>query len=435
MTTVPDIPRLYTAIAEWAGCLIYILFMRKRFTGFRLAVLLAASLVALCALQYVNGMLPLVFWIPGMTAAMLLMYLSIFICCDISALDTAACCARAFVLAEFAASLEWQVYIFFAMRGVDVQWISVLFMLGFNLGIYSVIYLLERRHAPKGRNFGATTREVFSSVLIALAAFLMSNISFIYTDTPFTGVGTGILYIRTLVDLAGFVMLFAQQDKWMELHMKQELEAINHILKQQYEQYQLSRDSIELLNRKYHDLKHQINIIRMERDPEKKEAYLEEMESGIRMYEAQNKTGNSVLDTILTSKSLYCVQHDINFTCVADGTLLSFMNVMDICTIFGNMLDNAVECVEQIKDSELRLIRAAVFAQNNFLMIRVENYYEAELTMYDGLPVTTKLDNRFHGFGIKSIRQAVEKYEGTLTIHTENHWFTMRILIPLPGEG
>ncbi|HWT73423.1 MAG TPA: GHKL domain-containing protein [Mobilitalea sp.] len=431
--TIPDIPRLYTAVDEWAACLVYILIMRKRFTGIRLILLQAAAFILLCVLQDVNGKLPLAFWIPGMVAAMLLMYMNIFTCCNLSALDTGACCARAFVLAELAASLEWQVYIFFAERGLQAEWISLLFMLVFNVAIYSVVYILESRHILTGKNLGVTKREVYSSVLIALAAFSMSNISFVYTDTPFsTGMGTGILYIRTLVDFAGFVMLFAQQDKWQELHMKQELEAINHILKQQYEQYQLSRDNIELLNRKYHDLKHQINIIRTESDPKKKEAYLEEMETGIKMYEAQNKTGNSVLDTILTSKSLYCVQHDINFTCVADGTLLSFMDVMDICSIFGNVLDNAVECVEQLGDTDLRLIRAAVFAQNNFLMIRVENYSDTELTMDDGFPVSTKSDKKYHGYGIKSIGYAVEKYEGTMTIHSENHWFTLRILIPLP---
>ncbi|MFT4145674.1 MAG: ATP-binding protein [Mobilitalea sp.] len=432
MTVTPDIPRLYTAFAEWSACLVYVLIMRKRFTGLKLIALVAGMLMLQCSLQLLNGVLPLALWIPGMVAAMLLMYLNIYVCCDMSFLDAGACCARAFVLAEFTASFEWQIYIFFAERGFSSSWISVAFLLLFCCVVYSVIYWLESRHMQKGRNLGVTNREVFSSVLIALAAFSMSNISFIYQDTPFSAdMGMGILYIRTLVDFAGFVMLFAQQDKWQELHARQELDAINYILKQQYEQYQLSRDNIELLNRKYHDMKHQISVIRAELDPMKKEAYLEEMESGIRLYEAQNKTGNTVLDTILTSKSMYCVQHDINFTCVADGSLLDFMEVMDICTVFGNVLDNAIESVEQLRDSSLRLIRAAVFAQNNFLMIRVENYCEAELTMDDGLPVTTKGDKRYHGYGIKSMRYTIEKYEGTLTIHTENHWFILRILVPI----
>ena len=67
------------------------------------------------------------------------------------------------------------------------------------------------------------------------------------------------------------------------------------------------------------------------------------MEQEIRSYEAQNKTGNEVLDTILTSKSLYCQQHGITLTCVADGAALDFMDTMDLCSLFGNALDNAIE--------------------------------------------------------------------------------------------
>ena len=74
-----------------------------------------------------------------------------------------------------------------------------------------------------------------------------------------------------------------------------------------------SKESIELINYKYHDLKHQIAVLRSEEDPQKREAFLDEMEAEIRQYEAQNKTGNKVLDTVLTSKSLYCNKNGITF--------------------------------------------------------------------------------------------------------------------------
>ncbi len=433
MTALPDIPRIYTAISEWAACLVYILLMRKRFKGAKLIAIIAVALILLCVLQYVNGTLALILWIPGMVIAMTFMLFYILACCEIPMLDVGACCAKAFVLAELVASFEWQVYIFFAEQTKWGQWFSIVCMLVLYAAIFPAVYFLERRHMPRGKSLGVTSKEVFSSALIALAIFSMSNISFVYQDTPFSGdSGWGVLYIRTLVDFAGFVMLYAQQEKWQELHMRHELESINNILNQQYEQYQLSRDSIDMLNQKYHDMKHQINIVRAESDPQKKEAYLQEMESGIKMYEAQNKTGNSVLDTILTSKNLYCVRNNINITCVVDGTLLDFMDVMDICTIFGNILDNAIESVEQLSDERLRLIRLAVFAQKEFLMIRIENYCETELKMLDGIPVSTKGNNRYHGYGIKSVQFTVKKYDGTVTIHSENNWFSLRILIPIP---
>ena len=82
-----------------------------------------------------------------------------------------------------------------------------------------------------------------------------------------------------------------------------------------------SKESIELINYKYHDLKHQIAVLRSEEDPQKREAFLDEMEAEIRQYEAQNKTGNKVLDTVLRIKRLYSNKNGITFTCVADGTL------------------------------------------------------------------------------------------------------------------
>lgn len=212
--------------------------------------------------------------------------------------------------------------------------------------------------------------------------------------------------------------------------MKKEMDAVNSILHRQYEQYNLSKENIEMINRKYHDLKHQIGVIRAERDSEKREQYLAEMEEEIKTYEAQNKTGNQVLDTILAGKHLYCVQHDINFTCVADGHLLDGMNVMDICTIFGNALDNAIEYEERIEDKKKRLIRVAVYSQNQFTIIRVENYCEVQLTQGDNLPETTKKNKEYHGYGLKSIRTTTEKYGGSMTVRTEDDWFYLRVLIP-----
>ena len=138
-------------------------------------------------------------------------------------------------------------------------------------------------------------------------------------------------------------MLYAYHVQRCELYMQRELDAIQHILQNQYIQYRQSRDSIEAINHKYHDLKHQIAVLRAEPDAAKRSAYLDGMEEEIRDYEAQNKTGNSVLDTVLTGKSLYCARHGVELTCVADGARLGFMDVMDICTIFGNILDNAIE--------------------------------------------------------------------------------------------
>jgi len=100
----------------------------------------------------------------------------------------------------------------------------------------------------------------------------------------------------------------------------------------------------------------------------------------------QAVTGQPVLDTLLTAKSLYCQQYHITMTCVADGHLLDFLETGEICTIVGTALDNATESVETEPDHEKRLIRVAVYAQNGFVMLRFENYCAQEVELgADGL--------------------------------------------------
>lgn len=104
---------------------------------------------------------------------------------------------------------------------------------------------------------------------------------------------------------------------------------------------------------------------------------------------------------------------------------------MDLCTIFGNALDNAMEHVIQIEDQEKRLIHVTVSKMEEFILIRIENYLQDEIEFDGELPSTTKGNKAYHGFGLKSIKYSVEKYCGTMEVKAENHWFTITILIPL----
>lgn len=428
---VPDIPKIYTALAEWFSCCVFVLALEKKYKKCYTICVLLPFLPVFCVLQYYIGVWPVVVWIPSMVAAMILIYLCIFSCCKVNWKMAMVCFATAFMIAEFSASFEWQIYSYVMGRGHDERVIELIFLVLFYSILFALAYFLEYRYFSGEIRGDISLKEALSSVIMAIAVFLISNISYVYPDTPFSSsLPGGLFYIRTLVDFSGLLILFLQRDRWRELSMQKEMEAVNAILRRQYEQYNLSKENIEIINRKYHDLKHQIAVVRAERNSDKREQYLQEMENDIKMYEAQNKTGNKVLDTILTGKHLYCVQHEINFTCVADGMLLDFMNLMDICTIFGNALDNAIECVEKIGDKSKRLIRTAVYSQSKFLIIRFENYTELELTTKDSLPITTKKDRQYHGYGLKSIRSTVEKYGGSMTVNVKDNWFILRLLIP-----
>lgn len=428
---MPDIPRLYTAIAEWSACLVFVILLRKRGSCKKTVFMSLIALVIQGIFLEVTGDVELLFWVPCMIAAFFLMAGYIYGCCRISYREAVYFGIQAFVAAEFVASLEWQIS-YYWQNECSPLWMQILLLLAIYGGVNGVIAGIVKSHLPQERHLEVGNRSVATAVVIGVAVFAVSNLSFVTQKTPFSGTyAFEIANIRTLVDFAGVAMLYAHLVQCCETKVRQELESVQNVLQNQYQQYKQSRESIDLINYKYHDLKHQIGILRQESDPEKRNAFLNKMEEEIRQYELQNKTGNSVLDTVLTGKSMYCDKHGITLTSVADGSLLDFMDTMDICSIFGNALDNAIECELKIPDKEKRLIHVTVTQQKNFLMIRFENYFPGELSMKEGKIATTKKEKRFHGYGIKSIRYTANKYEGAVYISVKDNWFELQILIPM----
>lgn len=429
-----NIPAVWTACAHWMACLLYLLLLPRRWKGWRFWSAMAGFLL----LQW--GLVQSFYTYSGIRFN--LGYICFALLCmlpqlALSELPTASSvyyAARAFILGGFSASLAWQLYTYFR-QGKPVLytlWVQCLFLLLSYGAVYGVMLLLERRQRRGLAEMTVSPLACASAVLIAVVIYVFSSLSFSTLDTPFGGASDAEAFnIRTLVYLGGVAILYAYHLQLYENYSHQEVEALQNMLNMQYANYCVSQESIDLINRKYHDLKHQIAILRSEVGTEQRLEYLDQMEQEIRAYEAQNKTGNKVLDTILTSKSLRCQNQGIKLTCVADGALLDFMDVMDLSSLFGNALDNAIEGVSKVPEPEERLIHLSVTQEKQFLRIRVENRCQGQVELRRGLPGTTKKDKRFHGFGLKSICATAAKYGGSATVRAENSWFELRVLIPL----
>lgn len=226
-------------------------------------------------------------------------------------------------------------------------------------------------------------------------------------------------------------VLYLQHGLFQKSAIRQELAMLNTLWMQQKSQYDLSKENIALINRKCHDLKHQIRAMRTMFTEEPREKYLQEIEQSVRIYDVLAKTGNEVLDTVLTEKSLVCEAKGIQANCVADGRLLSFMDPVDLYTIFGNALDNAIESVSTIEDRTRRIIDVQVYSEKQMLVIQIINPIIQKLVFdSEDLPVTTKEQNGYHGFGLRSIRHTVKKYGGFMTVKVEDEAFYLRLLLP-----
>ncbi|BDR53903.1 sensor histidine kinase [Bombiscardovia apis] len=360
------------------------------------------------------------------------MYALIVLGSGVSSLSGLYLVVRAFVLAELAASLHWQLDSFFRSKISSHFTLVSLILLVFIYGACGLAAWVAEKRNFSNVNFPLPRRSVFISLVIAVVTFAMSNLSFVSTNTPFSGrVGVEVFYIRTLVDLCGFAVLYAQQEQLRQNQANAELASIDARLDSEHREYLRSKENLDAMARISHDLKHQIAALRMQLDPELKSHDFEQLQALVQQYSSQQHTGNPVLDVVLSTKERICAQEGISLSVVADGSLLEGMSAMDVSTLFGNALDNAIEALEQVANKEERLARIALYASDQFALIRVENYFTTDLSWRsDGELKTTKQGEGLHGYGVKSIQHIAHKYGGEVSITTQDHWFNLCVLLP-----
>ncbi len=431
--TYADIPRVYTALAEWLFCVLYITLFPRRWGKGMTVLLCAGGLAVQVLFLLLTSEVSLYLWLPVMALAVALMYGLLALCTEGKPVLTGYHCAKAFLAAEFAAALEWQIESMLAAFFGDFPAVLNILLL---FGVYGVVFFLVFRTEKKMQLYKycqqITGRETLYASCIAVLAFLFSNVSYVVLNAPVQArEAAGIFYMRTLGDLCGLVALYAFQTKVCEYIVEKELAAVKSMYRKQYDQYRYYQSSMDMIHMKYHDLKHQITGLRGEADEEKRKEWLDRLEEELDENRLIEQTGNHVLDTMLAAKVFQARKNQIRITCVADGKLLDFMHVTDICTIFGNALDNAIESVVTLEDQTRRMIHVTLSRQKAFILINISNYVDHNMDLQNGeLPGTSKEDKENHGYGLKSIRQTVEKYHGSMTVQVKNHWFELRILIP-----
>lgn len=198
-----------------------------------------------------------------------------------------------------------------------------------------------------------------------------------------------------------------------------------HSEQQRFEQEKQLHDAINI---KCHDIRHQIAALG-------KGEYASELRKIgklVNVYDTAPHTKNAALDVVLSGKMLSCNNMGIQLTCLADGRRLGFMEDSDVYALFGNILDNAMEAVIQVKDEEHRMIALNVSANGDLMLIEAQNFFDGTLSFEEGLPVTSKEDKDYHGFGMRSIRLLTEKYDGDLKLEAKNGVFVLSIMLPIP---
>ncbi len=289
---------------------------------------------------------------------------------------------------------------------------------------YFACFFMFSERLPKGENVELKKTFMFIFVVFFLIIDILLN-AFVVYNMASDGKVSYLVIVGVYNILCCIIVLYLQFEVALKKQLETTLDAVQHLYHQAQEQYAVSKENIEIINMKCHDLKHQIR--RLNSGGAIKPSVIKDLEQRISIYDSSVKTGNAALDLILTEKSLLCTKNNIRLSCIADGESLSFMREEDIYALFGNIMDNAVEAVRELEEDK-RTVGITVKPVNGFVAVKETNCYADEIFFKDGLPQTRKRDKEYHGFGLKSIKYICESYGGNLTISAEDNIFEICLL-------
>lgn len=416
---------LWYGINLWISCLVFLLPLRRK-THFKVRLILsgAVCVLILSGVYYlIENLTDWSYW--GQVPLLFITYFSavlIFYSC-VKGKGFGLWYCGVWGTMTFLLVLETSYVLCSPLLGDLGNWLlKILFSVAVNVAIG----LTLARWMPEKGQYQIGPRQMVSAWVFCI----MSENLVIYAK-----VDPGAALFNIVLQFYCITLLYLQSALFKKSSMRKELETIQLLWHQQKGQYQLSKETIELINHKCHDLKHQVQAIRAVKDEKERETYLEKIEKSVQIYSAIVRTGNEILDTILTEKSLICENSGIHINCVADGSLLAFMNPVDLYTLFGNALDNAIEAVRKLESKEKRVIDIMLYERQSFLMLQIVNPMCGEVKFEDGLPLTTKAKNGYHGYGMKSMLHTIQKYEGHLTTEVKNGCFYFNVMLPLERDS
>ncbi len=347
--------------------------------------------------------------------------LSVYICFDVNLQMAFYCVVSGYTTQHFASKIY---HFIFIMAPALPDYGKILISIAVVGVVYVAAFLSIARKRSAMRDMVVRRNDVvILCLLITLCMMVVTN--FISYEMC-VGVLAKVGYL--LCGLAICIMIYALQygifKNAIVESQKKELERIREIERKNYE---FTKETIDIINVKCHDLKHQISKLGgggISQDE------IDELKKRMDIYDLSIKTGNADLDIVIAEKSLMFEKNKIAFSVMCEAEKLNFMPSSDIYSLFGNALDNAIEAVVFLLEDE-RTISLGIKEIIGQLYIHIENPYVGELIRNGTALKTTKGDEAYHGFGVHSIKLTVEKFGGVLEICTDDNIFSLDILFPV----
>ncbi|MEE0229861.1 MAG: GHKL domain-containing protein [Peptococcaceae bacterium] len=203
-----------------------------------------------------------------------------------------------------------------------------------------------------------------------------------------------------------------------ERHLKSQVKHLDEILLKQEE-----------LRRVRHDMNNQLVAIQgyfHEGDIAGGEAYVTSLLQNLQTPSSRIRTGNSALDAILSTKKALAESKGITVDMEVQISDQLPLEPVDVCVIFGNALDNAIEACDRITQGEKK-INLVLVQREGKLLCHLTN--TAPINSSKDFSITSKSDKKNHGFGLVNLRESLEKYDCEPTITYKDGQFSLKFVV------
>lgn len=309
--------------------------------------------------------------------------------------------------------------------------ISVLFAL--------LLYFGIRKYAPdKDYALSDSLWKLLFLLTMTPMGIVLSLITLFDFEAPHAAVLAGYpaeCFVLLLIALLSFISLLWCITVLAKQRTLEQQGMLMEINRRYYESMEQQHFEIRRLK---HDLANHLQTLSA-LPKEQRDSYLADLAANDAVSETLSYCGDTTVNAILTVKKNRMDRYGIRLESAIDIPLPLPFHRTDICALYANALDNAIEACKQTQESK-RLIVLRSKAQKGLFCLEIQNPVPetsssvlSRVSKDNSIP-TTKADKANHGIGLQSIREIVKRYDGLLEIKTENGIFDLFFYIPMPSD-
>ncbi|MDO4542389.1 MAG: sensor histidine kinase [Bacillota bacterium] len=318
--------------------------------------------------------------------------------------------------------IGYRIYLCIGMWGNGMQLIFRVVSAGIFALMWYFIYRLARKRLSGVIQYLDGRSWLFVDI-ICLSPFISVIVSVITTPT---GREWGI-YLISLASVVTSITVFFLLSS-LASRVRSEAEIANLRLRNSY--YRELEAKQEEIRRLRHDMRNNLGVIGgLLEGGERDEAlaYLKEI-TAITASTTCSFCENSVVNAVLNAKYREASEKGISCDIAVDIDNVLSMDSVDICTIIGNTMDNAIEAASFTKEPFI-VLKAR--CHNGYFSFQINNSKSNEAKISQGRFISTKEDGKNHGLGLAAVEAIVEKYAGNIDISYNENEFTVLIIIKL----